>query len=216
MNEMDRKTHWETVYRTKAPTQVSWFQARAALSLELIQTVVPMTAAVLDVGGGASPLVDGLWAAGYRNLTVLDLSATALQHAQSRLAPYETTIRWIEGDVLTIQLPPASVDCWHDRAVFHFLVESADRARYLAQVKRAVKPGGYVLVATFAADGPTQCSGLPVARYSEKQLHDQFGNDFRLMVSRHEEHRTPGGSFQAFTYCLCRYEPQADLPPAAG
>lgn len=207
---MDQASHWEQVYRTKGPDQVSWFQPEARLSLELIQQAAPAhDSAIIDVGAGASTLVDGLLTAGYRRITVLDLSVDALSQAQRRLSDGGRSVVWRDADVLTIELPAGAFDVWHDRAVFHFLTDAADRARYLAQVRHAVKPGGFVLVATFAEDGPIRCSGLDVARYSPGTLHGEFGNDFHLMESRREEHSTPWGAPQNFTYCLCRYEPHA-------
>ena len=210
------KSHWERVYRTKGPDQVSWFQREATLSLMLIQQVAPARdSAIIDVGAGASTLVDGLLTAGYGRITVLDLSPAALGQAQQRLPHAAGSVVWHEADVLTAELPAAEFDVWHDRAVFHFLTIAAQRARYVAQVRHAVRPGGYVLVATFAEDGPTRCSGLDVARYSPNALHSEFGRDFRLVESRREEHNTPWGARQAFTYCLCRYEPLASARHAA-
>ncbi len=212
----DWKTHWEAVYRAKVPTEVSWFQPRAMQSLDLIQSFLPATASMLDVGGGASSLAEDLWAAGYRKLAVLDLSAGALDYARSRLGKVGQSIYWIEGDILTTALPAATVDCWHDRALFHFLTEPGDRARYAAKVRQVVRPGGYLLIATFASDGPTRCSGLPTVRYTPEQLEQEFRQDFRIMATRRDEHRTPTGALQAFTYCLFRYEPTGSdtLPPA--
>lgn len=206
---MDRLAHWEHVYRTKAPDQVSWFQADASLSFDLIRrNASSLETAIIDVGAGASSLVDHLLAAGYRNITVLDLSAAALAQSQLRLEPsgMDHGVTWRHADVLTAGLPEAGFDLWHDRAVFHFLTDAADRAQYVAQVRRAVRPGGFVLVATFAEDGPTRCSGLDVVRYAPQQLHSEFGNDFQLVDSLREEHATPSGARQAFTYCLFRYE----------
>jgi 2-polyprenyl-3-methyl-5-hydroxy-6-metoxy-1,4-benzoquinol methylase len=213
---VDQAAHWEHVYRTKGSDRVSWFQPEARLSLELIQQVAPARdAAIIDVGAGASTLVDGLVSAGYRRLTVLDLSEAALAQAQQRLPDGGRSVVWQHADVLTIDLPAGEFDVWHDRAVFHFLTDAADRARYVAQVRHAVKPGGFVLVATFAEDGPMRCSGLEVARYAPETLHGEFGADFHLMESRREEHHTPWGAPQHFTYCLCRYEPHASLRDAA-
>ncbi len=213
---MDQASHWERVYRTKGPDQVSWFQPEARLSLELIQQAAPARdSAIIDVGAGASTLVDGLVTAGYGDITVLDLSVTALAQAQTRLSHAGRSVVWHHADVLTVELPAAAFDVWHDRAVFHFLTDAADRARYVAQVRHAIRPGGFALVATFAEDGPTRCSGLDVARYSPETLHNEFGNDFHLVESRREEHSTPWGAPQIFTYCLCRYEPQALLRRAA-
>jgi SAM-dependent methyltransferase len=213
---VDQKSHWEQLYRTKGPDQVSWFQPEATLSLELIKHVAPSRdSAIIDVGAGASMLVDGLLTAGYSRITVLDLSPAALAQAQQRLRNAAGSVAWREADVLMANLDAAAFDVWHDRAVFHFLTSAADRARYVAQVRHAVRSGGYVLVATFAEDGPTRCSGLDVARYSPDVLHSEFGSDFRLVESRREEHRTPLGARQAFTYCLCRYEPHASAHHAA-
>lgn len=205
---MDPKQHWESVYRKRDPAEVSWFQAEATLSLALIREAAPISAHIIDVGGGSSTLVDGLLAAGYRGITVLDLSAAALDHARRRLGALAPEVNWMVADILTAFLPDHGIDVWHDRAVFHFLTEAVDRERYVAQVKSAMRPGGVVLVATFADDGPTRCSGLPVARYSAGELHDQFGPDFRLLSSQREEHVTPQGVLQSFVYCLCRYDPQ--------
>jgi SAM-dependent methyltransferase len=202
---MDRKAHWDALYRTKDRKRVSWYQAEATVSLRLIQQHVPdFRSPIIDVGGGASVLVAQLHAAGYRDLTVLDLSGAAIATAQAHLGPAAATIRWIEADILTAELDPGHYALWHDRAVFHFLTDPADRGRYVAQARRAVAPGGYLLVASFAEDGPTHCSGLEVMRYSAQSLHAQFGKEFTFLEAQREEHRTPGGEVQAFIYCLCR------------
>lgn len=203
---MDDRRHWEAVYETKAPDAVSWFQPNAERSLAMIRRVAPAAdAAVIDVGGGASVLVDDLLSAGYQNLTVLDLAGSALKVAQARLGSAAAGVKWIEADVRTAPLPEGGYAVWHDRAVFHFLTDPADRAAYVRQVQRAVRPGGYVLVATFAEDGPTRCSGLPVARYSPDALHREFGGEFELLTSERESHATPMGTEQSFIYCLCRW-----------
>ncbi len=213
---MDRRSYWDDVYRTKGPERVSWFQAEARLSRSLIERSAPDRGArIIDVGAGASTLVAGLLDAGYRQLTVVDLSSTALALAQQRVGCAAAQVSWIAGDVLALDVSPAAFDLWHDRAVFHFLTQAEDRTRYVAQVRRAVAPGGHVLVATFAEDGPTRCSGLEVARYSPAALHGEFGPDFRLLASEREVHITPTGSEQAFTYCLCRFEPDAQPRAAA-
>src|SRR5437899_3742058 len=207
MKTMDLKSHWERIYRDKLPTQVSWYQLHARRSLELIRRFSPPPdGALIDVGGGASTLIDDLLDAGYHDLTVLDLSAAALAVARARLGTRADTVRWVEADVLNASLPTAGYSVWHDRAAFHFLTAPADRARYVTQVRRAVRVGGFVLVATFADDGPTRCSGLEVARYSPEALHAEFGAPFRLIASEREEHVTPGGVRQAFIYGLCRIE----------
>jgi 2-polyprenyl-3-methyl-5-hydroxy-6-metoxy-1,4-benzoquinol methylase len=202
---MQSKEHWEKVYSTKAATQVSWFQEHAAMSLQLIaRQNVPLSAAIIDVGGGASTLVDDLLDGGYRHLTVLDLSGAAIATAQARLGERASLVQWREANVLEEALPPHSFDVWHDRAVFHFLTTEKERQAYVAQVLRAVKPGGIVIVATFAEDGPAQCSGLPVMRYDANDLHAQFGAPFELLGHEKESHRTPGGNEQKFVYCVCR------------
>lgn len=209
---MDLKTHWETIYGTKATTQVSWYQTEASLSLALIGRVAPSRLTrLIDVGGGASTLVDGLISGGYRHVTVLDLSGAALRSAASRLGASAEGVTWREADILETSLPPADFDVWHDRAVFHFLTAADDRRRYVEQVRRSVRPGGHVLVATFADDGPTRCSGLEVARYSGEGLHAQFGAGFDLLEQVREEHVTPSGVRQAFVYCLCRFIGAGDL-----
>jgi SAM-dependent methyltransferase len=210
---MDSKDHWNEVYQAKGGTGVSWYQQSADLSLRLIAGASAPDSAIIDVGGGASTLVDGLLEAGYRELTVLDWSRTALDLTRKRLGILAAPVKWWEADVLTSDLPVKAYDVWHDRAVFHFLTTSLDRERYVAQVRRSVKPGGHVLVATFAEDGPERCSGLPVARYSADALHAEFGGDFRLIKSERQQHITPGGTPQAFTYCLCRYLPQRAARP---
>jgi SAM-dependent methyltransferase len=215
-NSWDTKQHWEKVYRTKQPTEVSWFQPEATLSLDLITRAAPnCEASIVDVGGGASTLVDGLTRAGYHRLMVLDISVASLAHARQRLGRAGDEVDWRAADILHDELPRASFDLWHDRAVFHFLTTEPERARYLEQVRRAVKPNGFVLVATFAEDGPTRCSGLAVARYSADELHDEFGGEFRLVEKLREEHVTPTGAKQPFTYCLCQYQPQANARHAA-
>ena len=206
---MNREKHWDRIYRAKAPTEVSWYQPEARLSLELIRRIAPeLDASVLDVGGGASTLADGLLSAGYRDVTVLDLAPAALARAQERLGERATQVRWVVADVLDAPLPAASCAVWHDRAVFHFLTDVRDRARYVAQAQRIVRPGGHIIVASFGPEGPSQCSGLEVVRYSPEALHTEFGAAFRLLDSAREDHRTPGGSVQAFVYCLCRVEPR--------
>jgi ubiquinone/menaquinone biosynthesis C-methylase UbiE len=202
---MQSKEHWEHVYSTKSADSVSWFQEHAEHSLQLIEgTGVSLSAPIIDIGGGASTLVDDLLDKGYSNLTVLDLSAAALITAQNRLGPSANAVQWIDADITKVELPVHSFDVWHDRAVFHFLTSPVDRHAYVQAVLRAVKPGGHVIVATFAEDGPTQCSGLPVMRYSASELHAEFGEPFALVQHDTETHHTPFGTLQQFTYCYCR------------
>lgn len=200
------RDHWERVYHDKAPTELSWYQRHSERSLQLIeQTGIARSASIIDVGGGASTLVDDLLARGFSDVAILDLSAEALTRARQRLGAGAERVKWLVADVLTTDLPANSVDLWHDRAVFHFLTDPDHRAEYIAQVRRVVRPGGHVIVATFAEDGPTQCSGLPVQRYSATELHGTFGDDFQLERSERETHETPGGAEQRFVYCWCRY-----------
>jgi SAM-dependent methyltransferase len=202
---MQSKDHWEKVYTSKASDAVSWFQPHADRSLNLILgTGVNRTATIIDVGGGASTLVDDLLENGYTNLSVLDLSAAALETARNRLGAKADKVRWIEADVTRANLPANYFDVWHDRAVFHFLTTPEERAAYVRAVFDSVKPGGHVIVSTFADDGPDQCSGLPVMRYSADGLHDEFGESFELLRHEKEAHHTPSGTVQQFVYCYCR------------
>jgi ubiquinone/menaquinone biosynthesis C-methylase UbiE len=202
---MDRKNHWDSVYASKQPGEVSWYQTHLEKSLELIDaTGVDKSAAIIDLGGGASTLVDDLLASGFTNLTILDISGAAIKTAQARLEKRATDVTWLEADATKIRLPENGYDVWHDRAVFHFLTDAEDRRRYVSAVHRAVKPGGHVIVATFGPHGPLQCSGLDIARYSPKQLHAEFGPNYELLRGITEDHVTPTGKHQEFIYCYCR------------
>jgi SAM-dependent methyltransferase len=202
---MQPKQHWQQVYATKSTDKVSWFQPQAATSLRLIRaTGIAHAAALIDVGGGASTLVDGLLAEGYANLTVLDLSAAALAAARARLGASGDSVRWLEADIVDADLPENAYEVWHDRAAFHFLTEARDRAAYVNNVLRALKAGGHLIVATFAEDGPTQCSGLPICRYSADALQAEFGDAFALVHQEYEAHVTPMGNVQRFVYCCFR------------
>jgi ubiquinone/menaquinone biosynthesis C-methylase UbiE len=196
--------HWESVYQSKQPDAVSWFQEHATRSLEIIRSIgASKAASVIDVGGGAYTLVDDLLDEGFQHVSVLDLSKSALEVAKTRLGTRGDQVAWITGDIRTVVLPEQAFDIWHDRAVFHFLTAIKDREAYVRQVMKAVKPGGHVIVATFAPDGPEQCSGLPVARYAPEQLHGEFGSSFDLIEHASEEHKTPWGTMQHFVYCHC-------------
>ncbi len=202
---MRNKDHWEAVYARTPVDAVSWFQLHADPSVGLVQdTGLPKSAALIDIGGAASMLVDDLLAQGYTDLSVLDLSGAALAAAQQRLGTEAQRVRWLVGDITEIELPAQAYDLWHDRAVFHFLTTPEQRRADVRAVLRAVKPGGHVIVATFAEDGPTQCSGLPVVRDSPDGLHAEFGVPFTLLRHEEEEHRTPGGGIQKFIDCDCR------------
>jgi ubiquinone/menaquinone biosynthesis C-methylase UbiE len=210
---MNRKSHWESIYATQATPALSWYQPHPQRSLDLIErTGLPKNAKILDVGGGDSLLVDELVSRGYNDITVLDLSSAALDRARGRMGGAATgRVTWLEGDILQTALPGEEFDIWHDRAVFHFMTTREERGSYIESVQRAVRRGGHVIVATFAEDGPTRCSGLPVERYSAAELHDTFGSAFQLLGSEREVHRTPNGLEQSFTYCWCLCKP-SDTP----
>jgi len=196
----NRRAHWETVYETKGEREVSWFQEDPAPSLELIALAgATASSAIVDIGGGASRLVDALLAKGYRNMTVLDLSSAALDAARTRLGRAADHVSWIVADVTTWQ-PPETYDIWHDRAAFHFLTAPDDQAAYIARVKQALKVGGHVIIGTFALDGPEKCSGLPVMRHSTESLAALLGPDFTPVDSRRHQHATPWQSVQNFQF----------------
>lgn len=202
---MSAKSHWEHVYQTRATDVVGWYQSEARTSRALIRAVAPDPgAAIVDIGGGASVLVAELLAEGYRHLTVLDLSGAALEKARERIGARASAIVWQEADVLEYPLPGAAYDVWHDRAVFHFLTDADQRARYVRQMQQALRPGGHVVIGTFAMDGPEECSGLPVCRHSPDSLQEAFGRDFVRVASQQEVHVTPGETKQAFNWCVFR------------
>jgi len=204
---VDAKTHWEKVYATKAPESVSWYRAHLEASLALIErAAVASASSIIDIGGGESTLVDDLLLRGYKNLTVLDVSRTAIEVTRKRLHSAADRVRWLVGDILELELEPHAYALWHDRAVFHFLTTPEQRLAYIRQVTRAVKPGGHVIVSTFGPEGPTKCSGLEVMRYDAESLHGEFGGRFRLVESSKELHQTPFGTAQQFLYCYCRLE----------
>jgi len=204
---MDAETHWERIYREKAPERVSWYRPHLERSLGLVEQLAPdRSASIIDVGGGESTLVDDLLDRGYQNVSVLDISPTAIDIKRKRLGKLAETVHWLVADITRSELEASAYDVWHDRAVFHFLTAASDRVAYVRQVARAVKPGGHVIVSTFGPEGPTQCSGLDVVRYDTEALHDQFGVHFRLLGSSKELHQTPFGTTQQFLYCYCRLE----------
>jgi 2-polyprenyl-3-methyl-5-hydroxy-6-metoxy-1,4-benzoquinol methylase len=201
---MSTKHHWEKVYSSKPATGVSWYAPHLARSIELIERATSDRGArIIDVGGGASTLVDDMLSRGFDSFTVLDLSEEALQVAKGRLGARASEVTWLAGDVTTVELPAAHYDVWHDRAVFHFLTDGEGRRRYVENVMRAVKPGGHVIVATFGPAGPERCSGLDVVRYDAEGLHGEFGPLFQKVDSTREAHTTPWGSEQEFIYCYC-------------
>ncbi len=202
--DKQRRSHWEEVYSTKEEPGLSWHQDRPDVSLELAEAIgLDETSAVIDIGGGTSLFVDLLLKMGLTDLAVLDVSGAALERTRKRLGPAAGTVRWITADI-TEWRPDRRYDLWHDRAVFHFLTEPADRQAYLAALREAIAPGGHAIIATFAPDGPERCSGLPVIRYSPKSLGETLGQDFERLADRAERHVTPWGTPQSFQYSLFR------------
>lgn len=206
--QSELKQHWNGIYGSRRPDEVSWHQLRLRRSLEMIEHAnVGHAGCIVDVGGGLSTLADDLLSQGYSNITVLDISAAALAAARARLGSSAGRVTWIEADILQAQLPANHYDVWHDRAVFHFLTREADRKRYVEIVRQSVRPGGHVIVATFGPEGPQKCSNLPTMRYAPGELHLEFGPGFELLESALELHVTPGGKEQQFIYCHCRRLP---------
>jgi len=197
----DRKAHWEKVYSTRKADEVGWYQAYPEIPLHLIaSTGVEKGAAIIDVGGGASNLVDALLENGYNDVTVLDLSAASLEATKARLGQASGKVKWLVADITSFA-PPRQYKVWHDRAVFHFLTEPADRLRYMAAARAALPSGGHLIMATFALDGPPQCSGLDVMRYSTESLQQEVGNGFTLAESFGGLHITPSQGKQSYTFC---------------
>jgi SAM-dependent methyltransferase len=204
---MDVETHWEKIYAEKAPNAVSWYRPHLETSLSLIeQTASGRSAFVIDVGGGESTLVDDLLAHEYENITVLDISQSAIDANRKRLGNAAERVHWLVADITQVELEPSAYDVWHDRAVFHFLTAAADRIAYVRQVAHAVKRGGHVVISTFGPEAPSRCSGLEVVRYDAESLHREFGVHFRMLGSSTELHRTPIGIIQQFLYCYWRVE----------
>ena len=200
-----RSSHWDAVYSGKDEAGTSWFRPHLDESLRLIDALgLPRQAPVLDVGGGRSTLVEDLLERGFSDIGVMDLSAIALDATKQRLGVRAGGVHWMTGDITEVELPAAYYALWHDRAVFHFLVDADDRARYAAAMAHAVRPGGHAVIGTFAADGPERCSGLPVSRYDAASLASAFAPEFEPVADSRDVHRTPSGSEQAFTYVVLR------------
>lgn len=204
MPPMSTRSHWEHVFTSKAPTDVSWYQPRPAVSLDFIAASgVGPNARILDVGGGASTLVDSLLERGFSDVTVLDIAEAGLDRAKARLGPLARRARWLLADITTFE-PTDRWDLWHDRAAFHFLVDASARAGYRRALRAGLAPGGHFVIATFGPHGPTKCSGLDVCRYGPDALAAELGVEFALQESRVERHRTPAGAVQEFIYCRLR------------
>ena len=196
----DRKEHWENIYQHNSPLELSWYSEDPELSMRLIHdTHISREAAIIDVGGGASTLVDRLVDENYTNVAVLDVAARALAHARTRLAAKACRIQWFEKDVTRFS-PPNQYSLWHDRAVFHFLINKTDRNRYVKVLRRSLRSGGHLIMMTFAIDGPSKCSGLDIVQYDEHTLAAALGTGFQLMESGFENHFTPAGKQQKFAY----------------
>ncbi len=202
---MSTRVHWEGIYKSKPSGRHSWHQDHLRQSLELIaKAKLNNDAQIIDVGGGDSTLVDDLLRQGFLNLTVLDISAAALNRAKVRLGGLGSRVQWIEADVAEADLSPDQFELWHDRALFHFLTRPEVISGYLAELRRSLRSGGYALIATFAENGPEACSGLPTRRYSKEALGSELGSSFHLVDSRTEAHQKPQGGEQQFLYCLFR------------
>jgi SAM-dependent methyltransferase len=199
---MGTQSHWEHIYQTKTPLETSWYAPHLQISLAwLLQAAPDRSASIIDVGGGESTLVDDLISAGYRALTVLDLSQAALQKSQRRLGDAARHVTWIAGDVTDLALPAHVNDLWHDRAVFHFLTQPEQRAAYARNLAASLKDGGQVIMATFGPQGPQKCSGLPTQRYDAESLQRELGPQFRILRHTTIDHQTPFGTAQQFLYC---------------
>jgi SAM-dependent methyltransferase len=200
MSDPTRQAHWQGVYTSKGEQEVSWYQDNPAPSLELIALAgASSQTSIVDIGGGASRLVDHLLARDFQRLTVLDLSAAALDASKARLGENAQKVRWEVADI-TRWNPPERYDIWHDRAAFHFLTDAADQSAYAGRVKQAVAPGGHVIIGTFAPDGPERCSGLPIVRHDAASLSAILGADFKLIDERRHDHVTPWGAIQRFQF----------------
>ena len=202
---MNEKEHWEHIYSTKPTEKLGWYEPQLQLSLRWIKELgLAMDARIIDVGGGASTLVEDLLSEGYRDITVLDISNAALSLVKARLGDMANQVAWVKGDITSIDLPANDYDLWHDRAVFHFLTEPEQRQNYLNNLLNGLKPGGHLIIGTFAKEAPPMCSGLPVERYSLAQLENTIGEQFELQQHQKELHVTPGGVEQMYLYCRFR------------
>lgn len=202
---MNKQEHWENVYQTKGRGEVSWFREHLDTSLRMITNIgLGKDAAIIDVGGGNSNLVDDLLEHDFIDVSVLDISGKAVSDSKERLGSKAKEVNWIEADITSVELPENHYDVWHDRAVFHFLTDAEDRRKYVELVMRSLKRGGHIIVASFSLEGPNKCSGLDVMRYSPETMQDEFGNSFDLIESVGETHNTPFGTTQDFVYCYCR------------
>jgi ubiquinone/menaquinone biosynthesis C-methylase UbiE len=203
---MQRKEHWDRVYSDRSDEELTWYQPQLRISLALLQEAgLSATTRIIDVGGGSSTLVDDLVQMRVRNVTVLDVSQVALAHSRRRLGTAAANVNWLAADITQQELPPRCYDLWHDRAVLHFLTETEDRSRYLANLRRSLRPGGRAIICTFAEDGPRRCSGLDTVRYSVDELVAEFGAGIRLIRTLKEHHAMPRGGQQLFRYFVLQH-----------
>ena len=202
---MEQKIHWEQVYSTNPTENLGWYKSHLHRSLTWIKELnLTADAPIIDVGAGASTLVDDLLDIGYRSITVLDISEKALSSVKARLGKKTKLVRWLNGDITSVDLPTHHFELWHDRAVFHFLTESDQQQKYRDNLLQGLQPGGHLIIGVFAPEAPPKCSGLPVQRYSQEQLHETLGEEFELVGRCKEQHVTPGGVEQMYLYCHFR------------
>ncbi len=206
MENFDRKSHWENIYTTKELKDVSWFQPKPSTSLDFIEQFnVPLTAKIIDIGGGDSFLVDHLLELGYQDLTVLDISDAALNRAKERLGKQAEKVKWIVADASNFE-PEESYDLWHDRAAFHFLTAEEDIENYLRTVKRSLQPNGILVIGTFSEQGPTKCSGIEIKQYSEASMTERLKNNFEKISCVTVDHQTPFDTVQNFVFCSFKHK----------
>lgn len=204
MNNQNRKAHWENIYQTKELTEVSWYQPRPVTSLDFFkQFDVPLSAKIIDIGGGDSFLVDHLLELGYCYITVLDISAAAIDRAKQRLGNRASKVKWIVADASNFN-PTQQYDFWHDRAAFHFLTDEQEITKYVETAHQNINPNGIIVIGTFSEQGPTKCSGIDIKQYSEATMTDRFGKQFEKIDCKTIDHKTPSGSIQNFVFCSFR------------
>lgn len=207
MNDFNRKKHWDTIYNTRQSGEVSWYEATPAASLDFIRRFnIPLTARIIDVGGGDSRFVDHLLDLGYRNITVLDISAAAIDRAKKRLAEKAALVQWIVADAAHFK-PTACYDFWHDRAAFHFLTDEREISSYIDTARQSIAPDGILVIGTFAPNGPKKCSGIEVQRYSARSMTNRFRMFFRKIICVATDHHTPSHTLQHFIFCSFRKLP---------
>lgn len=201
METFDRKKHWENIYSTKQLNEVSWYQPTPEATLKFIKELnIPLTASIIDIGGGDSFLIDNLLELGYENLTVLDISKKAIERAKTRLRDKSRSVKWIEADASAFN-PTQTYDLWHDRAAFHFLTQSDEIENYIRSAKKGIKKSGNLIIGTFATDGPKKCSGIEISQYSESTLVNKFNESFKKIKCRKIQHLTPFNTYQNFVFC---------------